>query len=86
LILAPRRLHSQKPDETRERIEALVRGPYLEMFARDRRAGWDRWGSEIESGIGARRWASNSYPQPADAQPSWAAIVFSGIMIVILTI
>ena len=63
LILARRRLHSQKPDETRERIEALVPGPYLELFARERRPGWDCCGSEVESGPGARRWASNSYPQ-----------------------
>jgi hypothetical protein len=63
LIFAPRRLHSQKPDETCERIEALVSGPYLEMFARERRPGWDCWGSEVDSGIGERRWASNSYPQ-----------------------
>src|SRR5215469_4301224 len=47
LILAPRRLHSQKPDETRERIEALIPGPYLELFTRERRPGWDCWGSEV---------------------------------------
>ena len=33
LILAPRRTHSQKPEEAYTRIEALVPGPYLEMFA-----------------------------------------------------
>jgi N6-adenosine-specific RNA methylase IME4 len=67
LIVAPRRLHSQKPDETRERIEALVPGPYLELFARERRPGWDCWGSEVESGPGERRWRADSYPPEAVA-------------------
>jgi N6-adenosine-specific RNA methylase IME4 len=39
LILAPRRAHPQKPDEVYERIESLVPGPYLELFARKRRPG-----------------------------------------------
>jgi len=47
LIIAPRREHSRKPDEQYERIEALVGGPYLEMFARQTRPGWDAWGNEV---------------------------------------
>jgi N6-adenosine-specific RNA methylase IME4 len=46
LIQAPRREHSRKPDETHERIEALVPGPYLELFARTRRPDWTTWGNE----------------------------------------
>jgi N6-adenosine-specific RNA methylase IME4 len=46
LIIAPRREHSRKPDETRERIERLVAGPYLELFARDSRRNWDVWGAQ----------------------------------------
>ena len=47
LIVAPRREHSRKPDEQYERIEALVGGPYLELFARQSgRPGWDCWGNE----------------------------------------
>lgn len=46
LIKAPRREHSRKPDDTYERIEALVAGPYLELFARCSRPGWDAWGNE----------------------------------------
>lgn len=46
IIDAPRREHSRKPDEIYERIEALVAGPYLEMFARQSRQGWDSWGDE----------------------------------------
>ncbi len=46
LIVSPRREHSRKPDEAYERIEALTEGPYLEMFSRNERAGWDCWGEE----------------------------------------
>lgn len=46
LIVARRREHSRKPDETRERIERLVAGPYLELFARESRPGWTTWGDE----------------------------------------
>lgn len=46
-IDAPRREHSRKPDEIYDRIERLVAGPYLEMFARQTKAGWDAWGNEV---------------------------------------
>ena len=47
LLMAPRREHSRKPDEVYGRIEALVDGPYLEMFARQTHPGWDSWGNEV---------------------------------------
>lgn len=46
LVLAARREHSRKPDLTYERIERLVDGPYLELFARAGRPGWDRLGNQ----------------------------------------
>jgi len=46
-IISPRREHSRKPDEVHGRIERLVAGPYLELFARQRRPGWDAWGNEV---------------------------------------
>lgn len=46
-IIEPRRQHSRKPDCVYERIERLVAGPYLELFARSRRDGWDAWGNEV---------------------------------------
>ncbi|MCB2055859.1 MAG: DNA methyltransferase [Geminicoccaceae bacterium] len=62
LVVAPRREHSRKPDEVRARIEALADGPYLEMFARDGRRGWDVWGGQaglFDAGsVATRRWAS----------------------------
>ncbi len=60
LIVSPRREHSRKPDETYERIEALCAGPYLELFARFPRSGWDSWGTM--EGVGERRWKSDAGP------------------------
>ena len=69
LIITPRREHSRKPDEVYERIEALSEGPYLEVFARNTRAGWDSLGAEVDAfdagRIPPRRWASSSYPDDA---------------------
>jgi len=47
-IIEPARQHSRKPDCIHERIERLVGGPYLELFARQRRPGWTSWGNEID--------------------------------------
>lgn len=47
-IIEPRRQHSRKPDCVHERIERLVAGPYLELFARQRVPNWDAWGNETE--------------------------------------
>lgn len=48
LIIAPRRKHSRKPDETYERIEEFCSGPYCELFARQPWPNWDRWGLEAD--------------------------------------
>lgn len=45
-IIEPRREHSRKPACVHERIERLVPGPYLELFARAPRLGWTVWGNE----------------------------------------
>src|SRR5215469_5614008 len=47
LIVDRRREHSRKPDQVRERIERLVSGPYLELFARETKPGWDCWGDQV---------------------------------------
>lgn len=71
LIVSPRREHSRKPDETYDRIERLVAGPYLELFSRTERPGWDCWGNEagkfngldtpgVEAGAAARRLSTAS--------------------------
>ena len=38
--------HSAKPPEFYAMVEQVSPGPYLEMFARDFRLGWDAWGDE----------------------------------------
>jgi N6-adenosine-specific RNA methylase IME4 len=39
--------HSAKPDEFYTLVESCSPGPWLEMFARERRAGWAAWGAEV---------------------------------------
>lgn len=63
LVVSPRREHSRKPDEVYSGIEALCEGPYLELFARYSRPGWDAVGDEAGAGAAARRWVSSSYPE-----------------------
>jgi N6-adenosine-specific RNA methylase IME4 len=46
VLVEKRREHSRKPDGIHERIERLVAGPYLELFARETRPGWTTWGNE----------------------------------------
>lgn len=53
LIWAPVREHSRKPDQMYDEIEASFDGPYLELFARQRRAGWAAWGNQVEKFGGA---------------------------------
>jgi N6-adenosine-specific RNA methylase IME4 len=85
LIVSPRREHSRKPDEIYDRIERLVDGPYLELFSRTSRQGWESWGAEgglFDQGIvRTRRRSSYSRPKmgrlleqtspPAAAEPSF---------------
>jgi N6-adenosine-specific RNA methylase IME4 len=47
-IIEPRREHSRKPDCVHGRIQKLVAGPYLELFARAPRTGWDVWGNQTD--------------------------------------
>ena len=43
---ADRGPHSSKPESFYDLVESCSPGPYLEMFARRRRFGWDVWGNE----------------------------------------
>jgi N6-adenosine-specific RNA methylase IME4 len=66
LVISPRREHSRKPEEVYERIEALCEGPYLEIFARGTRNGWQTFGLELDAfedgKVPTRRWRSRAYP------------------------
>ena len=54
-IIEPRREHSRKPD-IHGRIESLVSGPYLELFARQERPGWTVWGNQTEKFAPTPQW------------------------------
>jgi N6-adenosine-specific RNA methylase IME4 len=49
IIKTRKREHSRKPDELYEIIEACSPAPFLELFARGQREGWDQWGNEVEN-------------------------------------
>ena len=55
LIRTQKREHSRKPDEFVSLIQACSPGPYLELFARGSREGWDMWGNQAT----------------ADYEPNW---------------
>lgn len=42
----PNGIHSRKPPHVHDLAEKISHGPYLEMFARTARPGWDSWGNE----------------------------------------
>jgi N6-adenosine-specific RNA methylase IME4 len=46
VIIEPRREHSRKPEEFYGRIRQYSEGPYLELFGRQSRPGFDVWGDE----------------------------------------
>lgn len=43
--------HSEKPEEFYELVERVSPGPYLEMFARRTRDGWDAFGDEVATDL-----------------------------------
>lgn len=47
----PRGKHSQKPEAFQDIVEQVSPPPYIELFARRYRLGWDVWGNEVESHI-----------------------------------
>ena len=46
ILRAKRRRHSEKPVAAKERMELMFDGPYVELFSRTDREGWDSWGKE----------------------------------------
>ena len=47
LVVEQRREHSRKPDIMYKHIENLLEGPYIELFARQQKEGWDSFGNEV---------------------------------------
>lgn len=74
VVTSPRRRHSEKPDEVRERIVELMGNvPRLEMFARTRTPGWDTWGNEVKNSIElpVRSRLDLSGDQPVESGRRW---------------
>lgn len=46
VIVEPRRQHSRKPEKFYQRVQQYSDGPYLELFGRQSRLGWDVLGNE----------------------------------------
>lgn len=53
----PRAAHSRKPEAFLDLVETVSPGPYLEMFARRNRLGWDTWGNESFEHVELADWA-----------------------------
>jgi len=55
--------HSAKPDTLYDMIHDVCYGPYLELFARKKRYGWDSWGEDVgdplDIGFNPRRWVND---------------------------
>lgn len=52
VIMSHIQQHSKKPDEARERIIELIGDlPRIELFAREKKDGWDVWGNEVDCDI-----------------------------------
>jgi len=50
-VFAPKRQHSQKPDQVQDAIDRMYpEATKLELFARQRRPGWLSWGDELIAG------------------------------------
>ena len=43
--------HSKKPDHFYEIIERVTTGNRVELFARQKRRGWDIWGNELDNDV-----------------------------------
>ena len=74
-IIERRREHSRKPECAHGRIERLVAGPYLELFARAPRDGWTVWGNQTDKFTKADGMTATS-PLAAAAPPEtdWVPI------------
>ena len=47
-VVAPMTRHSEKPEAVQDGVERLVKGPYLELFARRQRPNWTCVGNEVD--------------------------------------
>jgi len=52
VVTAPRGGHSQKPGAFLDLVERVSPPPFVELFARQPRLGWDSWGFGFEEAVG----------------------------------
>lgn len=71
VMIHRKREHSKKPPSLYEIVEACSPGPYLELFARERRPGWEQWGDQVDTYEQTRKrhrgydWALPAADEPA---------------------
>lgn len=53
VLWSPKSHHSAKPDAFGDLVEQVSPGPYVELFCRRPRLGWDSWGYGYEIGASA---------------------------------
>jgi N6-adenosine-specific RNA methylase IME4 len=49
VLITRKEEHSRKPEAAYEIIEACSPGPFVELFARQRRPGWEQWGDQVDT-------------------------------------
>lgn len=78
LIATRKREHSRKPDEIYPIIESCSRGPYLELFAREKKPNWTVWGNEApeEENTFAGKTFGKAYSLPKQSQADQVALNF----------
>ena len=62
LLATRKQEHSRKPGEAYGIIQRCSPGPFLELFARQRVAGWTQWGDEVDSYVGPKRATAGKTP------------------------
>jgi len=77
IVASRKREHSRKPDELYTIIEQCSPGPYLELFAREKRSGWIQWGDELETYKKAKKiYKGYRGDSPAYKSPSFGEIQY----------
>lgn len=78
LIATRKREHSRKPDEIYPIIESCSRGPFLELFAREKKSNWTVWGNEApdEENTFAGKTFGKSYSMPKARPAEQVALNF----------
>jgi len=90
MIESRKREHSRKPDEQYDLIESCSPGPYLELFARYAREGWNAWGNESDDDVAPKGQTHRGYAggaldtvpfiQPHERTSEWLSNRIAGVL------